>query len=69
MNAGRHRTELKVQIQAYIDIQTWEKLKEWLEEYECSISKAALAAIKVGLKHQNEMFNEMNRKEGKDHDL
>ncbi len=66
MSTWHKRTGLKVQIQSYITIETWEKLKEWLEEYQCTISKAAHAAMKVGLRHQNEMFEEMNRKEEKE---
>lgn len=62
---GYHTSGLKVQVQSYINIQTWEKLKEWIEEYDCTISKAVYAATKVGLNHQNEMFEEMNKKEKK----
>lgn len=60
-----HTSGLKVQVQTYIDLETWEKLTEWLNEYGCTISKVVRAATKVGIRHQNEMFEEMNKKEKK----
>lgn len=51
---------MKQMTNVYIDMSLREDLETWAEEFKTSRSGAAAAAIEVGLRHKEEMYNKLN---------
>ncbi len=52
---------MKDVVNVYIEPENTADLMDWASEFKTSRSKAAAVAIKIGLKHKEEMYNQLDK--------
>lgn len=52
-----------IQCSVYVVLEDWEKVQDWKEEFVTTTSSVLRKAIHVGLKHQNDLFQEFEKEE------
>lgn len=56
MRARTSGSAYTIPISTYIEIEDWEQVQEWREDFVTSYSDIVRKCIKIGLKHKNELF-------------
>lgn len=59
MRGYHHGRGNKIQVQSYIDLKTFETLKEWIDEWGYPISAVVRAAIKAGFENQDDLYKQL----------
>lgn len=60
MRARTSGSDYTIPINSYIEIDDWEQIQDWKEDFVTSTSDIVRKCIKIGLKHKNELFKILN---------
>ncbi len=60
------QNEPVIQLTTYLPQSDWEQIMDWKEEFVTTTSNIVRKTIKIGLKHQNELFTMLEEEDKKE---